>query len=140
MLISDLHDLTEAVQWCEVCKQHETGKCDGCHVPFSAGEQIYRSQTFHYHPASIGGVAGVRSVQKELCVECYRADHALAYPNNAVPDLPDRGVDPNYHAAQRTERRRKRIGEILTKASTAALLPEEASELNEIAKIGLRFC
>lgn len=139
MLISELHDLNDAVQWCKECKVHEDGKCDGCHNPFVAGERIYRSQSYHYHPGAVNGVSGTRAVQKELCIDCYRKDHAEVYPNQEVPDLPDRGVDANYHAAQRTERKRQRMAELISLAQAGVLTPEQAAELNAVVNVGLRF-
>jgi len=140
MLISDLHDLTDAVQWCDTCRGHKGDHCDDCHQAFLPSEPRYRSQTYHYHPAAIEGVAGVRSVQKELCVECYRLDHAKAYPNLAVPDLPDRGVDARFHAAQRTEANRAKLTEMidaLEKSGTAT--PEQLELLKRTTNVGLRF-
>ena len=136
MLISDLNDLTEAVKWCDVCRGHVDGECDGCHIKFLHNEHWYRSQTYHYHPATVEGVAGTRAVQKALCVECYRADHAKAYPDLQVPDLPDRGVDPRFHAAQKMELNRERVKKLLESLTAA---PEDMDLLRRVAETGLRF-
>ncbi|HKT90077.1 MAG TPA: hypothetical protein VJQ59_16650 [Candidatus Sulfotelmatobacter sp.] len=135
MLISDLHDMTEAMQWCEVCRVHKDGHCDACGAAFLHNERRYRSQTFHYHPAAIEGVAGTRAVQKELCIDCYRDDHAKAYPGSPVPDLPDRGVDPKFHAAMRTEKHREMINRIISELSDSP----EKELLQKTVDVGLRF-
>src|SRR5690242_645910 len=104
MLITDLEG-PEAHRWCEVCRAHEDDKCDGCKTAFLPGERRYRSQTYHYHPGGINGVHATRAIQKELCVDCYRLDFRSVYPNEPLPDLPDRGVDPKFHAARVKERK-----------------------------------
>lgn len=140
MLISDLHDLTEAMQWCDVCRTHKDGCCGNCGEPFMRTEQRYRSQSFHYHPASLGGVAGVRSVQKELCVACYRIDFANVYPEAALPDLPDRGVDPRFHAAQRREEERKRMEGVMEAVKAGQpVTAEDQQMLARFLEVGLRF-
>lgn len=135
MLISDLHDAADAVQWCNECRAHKDGHCDGCGREFLRGESWYRSQTFHYHPAAIEGKAGVRAVNKQLCVECYREDHKKAYPEAPVPDLPDRGVDPKFHAAQRTEHARQKIAAVLDTLPDS----EDKTLLRRMSELGLRF-
>ena len=79
----------EEFQWCETCRGHIDGTCDVCRRRFESGEASYRSQSFHVHPAMVGGVSGTRAIHKRLCVDCYRVDHAKTYPNQKVPDLPD---------------------------------------------------
>lgn len=135
MLIGDAAFPSE-YQWCEICRKHQDGHCDGCGAAFLSGERRYRSQSVHYHPASIGGKEGTRAVQKELCVECYRADHRAVYPNHPVPDLPDRGVDPKFHAAQQAERKRRAAADALKRAQAAGL---DVSELSELVSLGGRF-
>lgn len=115
MLISDQtqDEFSQSVVWCNDCRNYIPNTCDDCHTPFVESEPRYRSQTFHIHPAAVGGQTGYRSVQKQLCVVCYRIDFAKAHPGLEVPDLPDRGVDPKFHAAQRTERRRVTLNSIV---------------------------
>ena len=88
MMIDDCQP-TE-VEWCDTCRSHVQGCCDGCKRPWARGERHYRSQSYHYHPAGVGGISGTRGVNKELCVDCYRLDHAAVYPALPVPPLPDR--------------------------------------------------
>lgn len=88
----------EDLQWCIPCREwkenHVDNTCDGCFSPLLPGESTYKSQSYHLHPAAIGGVSGVRAVHKNLCVECYRKDHKFVYPNQPVPELPDRPQQP----------------------------------------------
>lgn len=142
MLISDQHqdDLSAAIEWCDVCRGYKPGHCDDCHDKFLPSEPHYRSQTFHFHPATVGGVSGTRSVQKELCVECYRKDFAKAHPGLEVPDLPNRGVDPKFHAAQRTERNREIAQGLIGRLRLQGVEPAtDVDLLARIAEVGLRF-
>lgn len=80
----------QEVRWCDTCRTHEAGHCDGCGDQFRAREHRYRSQSHHFHPAGVGGQPGLYAIHKTLCVDCYRVDHARVYPGVTVPDLPDR--------------------------------------------------
>lgn len=138
MLVSDVNIPSEDIQWCDVCRSHVANACDDCHTPFSKGQTRYRSQTYHFHPATIGGVAGTRAVQKELCVDCYRKDYAKAYPNEPVPELPDTGVDANFHAAQVRERKLNNLLALINKC-VPPLTEGEATQLSNTIKNLERF-
>jgi hypothetical protein len=73
------------VEWCDTCREHETGKCDGCKKAFDSQEQKYRSQSFHYHPVHIDGSPGTYGIHKTLCLECYRKDWKKVYPKEKLP-------------------------------------------------------
>lgn len=75
----------QEVEWCDTCRGHKAGNCDGCGQEFEDGEHRYRSQSFHYHPASIDGVPGSYAIHKALCLECYREDFKNVYPKEEVP-------------------------------------------------------
>lgn len=75
----------QAVEWCDTCREHETGKCDGCKKVFDSQEHKYRSQSFHYHPTNIDGTPGTYGIHKALCLECYRVDWKKVYPKEKLP-------------------------------------------------------
>lgn len=77
------------VLWCDVCRAHKQGCCDGCGRKFE-NEAQYKSQSHHFHPIHLNGQSGSAGINKILCVDCYRLDFAAVYPNEKVPPLPDR--------------------------------------------------
>ena len=77
----------EGVQWCDTCRPHKAGECDGCHQPF-AGKRMYQAASQHYHPGGVNGVAGMRAIYGDLCRECYLVDFKKVYPQERLPNLP----------------------------------------------------
>jgi hypothetical protein len=77
----------EGVQWCDTCRPHKSGHCDGCHQPL-AGKRVYQSASQHYHPGAVNGVAGMRAIFGDECRECYLAGFAKVYPGKPLPVLP----------------------------------------------------
>ena len=77
----------ECVEWCDTCRPHKPGCCDGCHQPF-AGKRMYRGASQHYHPGAVNGVPGMRAIFGDLCRECYLQDFAKVYPKEKLPYLP----------------------------------------------------
>ncbi len=75
----------QEVEWCDTCRAHKSGHCDGCEKQFEDREQQYRSQSYHFHPASIDGVPGTYAIHKALCLECYREDWKKVYPKEEIP-------------------------------------------------------
>ena len=100
------------VEWCDTCRPHVDGACDGCHTPFTATDQRYRSQSHHFHPREVAGVPGFTGIHKLLCVDCYRIDHERVTKETAPP-LPNRGQDPAFWALQRIEKERAYALELL---------------------------
>lgn len=82
------------VLWCDTCRAHLDGHCDGCHRKFEPGEMQYLSQSHHFHPIHLNLLSGSAGVNKVLCVDCYRLDFHAVYPNEIVPPLPDRPGSP----------------------------------------------
>jgi hypothetical protein len=119
------------IQWCDVCRKHESGKCDGCGERFQATEAHYRSQSYHFHPATIQGVSGTRAVHKTLCVNCYREDYRAVFRSDPPP-LPDRGVDPKFFAAQQLEKRKIEAVERLRALFAKDADPAAAKELSDL--------
>lgn len=72
----------QEVLWCDTCRGHIPGTCDGCHEPIAGG---YRSQSYHYHPMSVAGVGGTVAIHKSLCKECYWQDMKRVYPTATYP-------------------------------------------------------
>ena len=75
---------------CFFCNKHKTGYCDECGKVIPSypemGKNGYQSaRPSHMHPASVLGVMGERAVFRELCLECYRKDYEVIYPETAVP-------------------------------------------------------
>lgn len=75
-------------------KQHrladEPAICDHCGKPFPRtaiqGEGCYEScDPHHYHWCLIWGKEAWMPIMEELCLECYRIDHAKKYPDASVP-------------------------------------------------------
>jgi hypothetical protein len=83
MMIEDFKP--EEVEWCDTCRPHLQGKCDGCHTKFEVGEPGYRSQSHHFHPGSVDGVPGTYAIHKHLCLACYRKDFKHVYPKLKLP-------------------------------------------------------
>jgi hypothetical protein len=116
------------VEWCEICRQHNSGECDACHSQFEPGETKYRSSSHHFHPGSVAGEPGMLAIHKELCVDCYRADFRGVYRKDPPP-LPDRGADPrHWHFKHIAEKRR----EMFDLARGSELSPEDQARLNEV--------
>jgi hypothetical protein len=84
MLIEDFQP--EGVQWCDICRTHQSGHCDGCQKPVTI-QDSYRSQSHHFHPTNIDGNPGHFGINKILCRECYLKDFAAVYPNEPLPQL-----------------------------------------------------
>lgn len=128
----------EEVAWCETCRPHVNGHCDGCGLEFDPTDMQYQSQSFHYHPRSVAGTPGTVSVQKGLCVDCYRKDHAAVYPNHPVPPLPDRGMDPAFFALQQIAKARNAMFDIIDSGSVRPLTADEAQRLRAMVKEAIK--
>lgn len=75
---------------CPVCKERKLGKCGRCGIVMpeysNMGRNGYQSPSpTHWHHSRIGGVPGFMAIFAQLCLECYRAEYALKYPNEVVP-------------------------------------------------------
>lgn len=116
MFVADFADNPD-FSWCPICRSHKDGHCDGpCGRKFLPAERRYRSQSHHLHPfVNEFGKDGARAINQEFCVDCYRKDYAIVFPNAEQPDLPDRGIDPKFHAAQRQARRIEEIQKIINR-------------------------
>ena len=75
----------EEVEWCDTCRSHKNGCCDGCGKEFKAEDAKYHSQSHHFHPGSVAGVPGTIAIHKELCLDCYRKDWKKVYPKEKLP-------------------------------------------------------
>jgi hypothetical protein len=134
MLISDLAE--EDRKACEICMHHKDGCCDGCGSEFTDGEKQYHSPKGHVHEALVNGVSGVRAVTKLFCIDCYRKDFKRVYPYAELPDLPDRGMDPNFHAAQaRTRKASSLLATLVSSRNDAAALKDLLDSIRRDAAI-----
>lgn len=77
---------------CEACPPKEQANtCWDCGGPFSeiAGHPLpvpLRSHTAdHSHGVAVGDMSGAAPAFRMLCIECYRKDFAVAYPNSPLP-------------------------------------------------------
>lgn len=127
MLIDDFKPAD--VEWCEVCRPHVPGHCDGCGSRFQATDQRYQSQSHHFHPGSIAGIAATIAIHKHLCVDCYRKDHEAVYKRPAPP-LPDRGMDPRFYWQNELERKKQGYRDALSAAT-----PEAKQKLEELLEL-----